>query len=256
MRCCDLPLSIIIVGVGNHSFDAMIELDGDGGLQDPEGNVSHRDLVQFVPFAKFQNNSTLLAREVLAELPQQFLQYMRSKNIFPDPESDGIGHFWSEDNDPSLYQVGSRSSRRNQVTIKQVQSEYIKQRAPNEPDLESQVIQVMSSKGQFFYPNSQNSAYQPISSQNHHVLNPMDSTVKPIPLRLKLDAAESEYQFPGFKGTQYLDSKHLMKGTLDDEYLNSLSGDELEFSQAIIQRPNVGNKLIMKRVQKYMTTPF
>ena len=32
--CFDLPMSIIIVGVGNEDFGKMIELDGDDGLWD------------------------------------------------------------------------------------------------------------------------------------------------------------------------------------------------------------------------------
>ena len=50
-----LPLSIIIVGIGNNKdeFEAMIELDGDEGLWDNQGRKAARDLVQFVPFYEF-----------------------------------------------------------------------------------------------------------------------------------------------------------------------------------------------------------
>jgi hypothetical protein len=42
-----LPLSIIIVGVGNADFDAMEELDGDTvRLTAPDGRVASRDIVQ------------------------------------------------------------------------------------------------------------------------------------------------------------------------------------------------------------------
>lgn len=37
--------------------------------------------VQFVEFKKFANNGEALAAEVLAELPGQFLAYVRSRNI-------------------------------------------------------------------------------------------------------------------------------------------------------------------------------
>lgn len=40
-----LPLSIIIVGVGQDSFQNMHELDGDEGLIDSRGKHSARDLV-------------------------------------------------------------------------------------------------------------------------------------------------------------------------------------------------------------------
>lgn len=47
---CNLPLSIIIVGVGNADFGMMEQLDGDNGLYDGRGNRAARDIVQFVPF--------------------------------------------------------------------------------------------------------------------------------------------------------------------------------------------------------------
>jgi len=65
----DLPLSIIIVGIGNADFDLMVTLDGDDGLFDRRGNKCWRDLVQFVPFNDFKHNPTLLSKEVLEELP-------------------------------------------------------------------------------------------------------------------------------------------------------------------------------------------
>lgn len=46
----DLPLSVIIVGVGKADFDKMEILDGDKGLVDSKGKKSTRDLCQFVPY--------------------------------------------------------------------------------------------------------------------------------------------------------------------------------------------------------------
>lgn len=55
-----LPMSIIIVGVGGADFDAMEFLDGDNGvLRSSSGEPAVRDIVQFVPFRKFQNVSNL-----------------------------------------------------------------------------------------------------------------------------------------------------------------------------------------------------
>ncbi len=56
----NLPISIIIVGIGNSDFANMQELDGDGGLFGSNGNRCPRDIVQFVPFNKFNGNSQLL----------------------------------------------------------------------------------------------------------------------------------------------------------------------------------------------------
>jgi hypothetical protein len=92
-----LPLSIIIVGVGSADFTAMEELDGDdegefGRLRSPRGKYAERDIVQFVPFSKFvQGHSASdvrisqarLAKEVLEEIPDQFLSYMKRNGIKP-----------------------------------------------------------------------------------------------------------------------------------------------------------------------------
>jgi len=81
-----LPLSIIIVGVGQADFSAMETLDGDDQrLRSRNGQYAARDIVQFVPFSKFANLPyTYLAKETLAELPQQVVEYMRFKNIVPN----------------------------------------------------------------------------------------------------------------------------------------------------------------------------
>ena len=53
-----LPFSIIIVGVGSADFSAMDALDCDSGLlRDQDGRVAQRDIVQFVPFRKFETVS-------------------------------------------------------------------------------------------------------------------------------------------------------------------------------------------------------
>ena len=61
-----LPLSIIIVGVGNANFENMVELDGDNGLYNSNGVKALRDIVQFVPFRDVKLNPDMLARELLA----------------------------------------------------------------------------------------------------------------------------------------------------------------------------------------------
>ena len=57
VECCNLPISLIIVGVGNGPFDIMEELDDDDcQMVDSRGGKTTRDLVQFVEFKKFRNN--------------------------------------------------------------------------------------------------------------------------------------------------------------------------------------------------------
>lgn len=83
-EAANLPLSIIIVGVGNDSFSNMVRLDGDGGtLYNSKGQRVPRDIVQFVPFRDAKFNQELLAKELLAELPGQIVQYMMMNGIVP-----------------------------------------------------------------------------------------------------------------------------------------------------------------------------
>nr|CAD7440228.1 unnamed protein product [Timema bartmani]CAD7451996.1 unnamed protein product [Timema tahoe] len=87
-----LPLSVIIVGIGNADFSAMETLDADTIALKSGGKRAARDIVQFVPFNKYiggnQDPRTArlrLAKEVLAEIPTQFISYMKVNNIQPNP---------------------------------------------------------------------------------------------------------------------------------------------------------------------------
>ena len=82
----DAPLSIIIVGVGNADFSAMDELDADEvPLVASNGVRMRRDIVQFVPFRKFEANSNVgLAAEVLAEVPRQVDEFCASHGFIPN----------------------------------------------------------------------------------------------------------------------------------------------------------------------------
>ena len=53
-------------------------------------NDKARDLVQFVPFLKYENNPQLLAEEVLAEIPKQMVEYYEQNNIVPDELDNNI----------------------------------------------------------------------------------------------------------------------------------------------------------------------
>ena len=80
---CNLPISIIIVGIGNAEFTNMVRLDGDNGLYNSKGKKAPRDIVQFVPFRDVGMNPDALARELLAELPGQVTQYYSMINKPP-----------------------------------------------------------------------------------------------------------------------------------------------------------------------------
>ncbi|KAG2442841.1 hypothetical protein HXX76_002920 [Chlamydomonas incerta] len=76
-----LPMSILIVGIGRDDFAKMNKLDADKTKLSAGGKTAARDIVQFVEIEKFAGDGVRLAQELLAELPGQFLEYMRANNI-------------------------------------------------------------------------------------------------------------------------------------------------------------------------------
>lgn len=90
INASSLPISIIIVGVGDAVFDKMDELDSDDIRLTVKGHYAERDIVQFVPLNKFlaKNGESIksqadLAKEVLAEIPEQITSYMKSRGFKP-----------------------------------------------------------------------------------------------------------------------------------------------------------------------------
>lgn len=81
----DMPISVIIVGVGNADFSTMEYLDADDvPLRHSNGQMMKRDIVQFVPYNEFRNaHPTLFTKEVLEELPDQITSYMAQKGHHP-----------------------------------------------------------------------------------------------------------------------------------------------------------------------------
>ncbi|KAL0884636.1 hypothetical protein Bca101_008617 [Brassica carinata] len=85
VRASDLPLSVLIVGVGNTDFSQMEILDADKGrrLESSTGRVATRDIVQFVPMREVHSGQVSVVQALLEELPGQFLSYVRCRNINP-----------------------------------------------------------------------------------------------------------------------------------------------------------------------------
>jgi vacuolar-type H+-ATPase subunit F/Vma7 len=67
VRGSSLPLSIIIVGVGDADFSSMDILDADDEPLYSKKYKKHMasDIVQFVPFSEFKNDPIMLAKETL-----------------------------------------------------------------------------------------------------------------------------------------------------------------------------------------------
>lgn len=79
-----MPLSIIIVGIGNEDFSKMETLDADEvPLVSSWNEEMKRDIVQFVPFKKYKNNPLILREEVLDEIPTQVRTFYKMKGIRP-----------------------------------------------------------------------------------------------------------------------------------------------------------------------------
>ncbi|KAI3762536.1 hypothetical protein L1987_52966 [Smallanthus sonchifolius] len=85
VRSSDLPLSILIVGVGSADFKQMEILDADTGprLESSTGRIATRDIVQFIPMRDVEHGGRSMVQALLEELPGQFLTYMRSRDIKP-----------------------------------------------------------------------------------------------------------------------------------------------------------------------------
>ena len=79
-----LPISVIIIGIGNADFSNMDVLDADDDpLYDNNGRKADRDLVQFVPYKDFKNDGRKLAEQVLEEVPRQIVEFYQHKKIAP-----------------------------------------------------------------------------------------------------------------------------------------------------------------------------
>lgn len=80
----NLPLSLLIVGVGNADFSAMDLLDSDKKrLATKHGRVAVRDIVQFVSMKSVSNVESAF-KSLLRELPDQLLSYMKTNRVFPN----------------------------------------------------------------------------------------------------------------------------------------------------------------------------
>ena len=86
-----LPISVIIIGIGDTDFTNMHKLDADDDpLYDKKERKADRDLVQFVPFKDYQNDGEKLSEQVLEEIPRQIVEYYQLKNKNPKNPSINI----------------------------------------------------------------------------------------------------------------------------------------------------------------------
>ena len=85
----DLPMSLIIVGVGGADFTDMRMLDGDDGvLRAPNGEPVKRDIVQFVPFRDFKRVSDSVSVVFI------FFSHYKSRKLLKEHKNYRIKIFW------------------------------------------------------------------------------------------------------------------------------------------------------------------
>ncbi|KAJ6246528.1 copine [Anaeramoeba flamelloides] len=86
VACTKLPLSIIVVGVGNEDFSDMVLLDADEDpLVDSRGNKMVRDILNFVPFRNYLNaTQEQFSSKLLEEVPGQVCSYFELAGIKPN----------------------------------------------------------------------------------------------------------------------------------------------------------------------------
>lgn len=79
--CSYLPMSIVIVGVGQRDYSPMKELLSCS-LKSSEGKALQRDIVTFVHFDERMNDKELVAK-LLPNIPRQFLNWANLNGKFP-----------------------------------------------------------------------------------------------------------------------------------------------------------------------------
>ncbi len=81
VKASALPLSIIICGVGDGDWADMDLLDSDNAVLSHNGQDMVSDVVQFVPFRRYQHKPARLAEATLKEIPRQLLSYFKRKPL-------------------------------------------------------------------------------------------------------------------------------------------------------------------------------
>eukprot|EP00172_Hildenbrandia_rubra_P001958 Plantae.Rhodophyta-Hildenbrandia_rubra.ctg25912.p1 GENE.Plantae.Rhodophyta-Hildenbrandia_rubra.ctg25912~~Plantae.Rhodophyta-Hildenbrandia_rubra.ctg25912.p1 ORF type:complete len:797 (+),score=181.35 Plantae.Rhodophyta-Hildenbrandia_rubra.ctg25912:32-2422(+) len=125
-----LPLSIVIVGIGDEDFGRMKLLDGDHRLLRIGDREALRDIVQFVSFRAAEGDLKKLARQVLEEIPSQLLGFMQYHNIRPNPPkqnsilTDLGSTFDGRDAVEAIAHMAPRPAQREKRTSKDLRSNF------------------------------------------------------------------------------------------------------------------------------------
>lgn len=86
-ECSVLPMSVIIIGIGDEDFSSMHKLDN---LEEIKKHISDenvkqklRQITQFIAFHEVGNDVEQLTQSVLHTLTQQFMEYVKLNGLEP-----------------------------------------------------------------------------------------------------------------------------------------------------------------------------
>ena len=84
VRSSNLPMSVIIVGIGDEDFSSLEELaENKSHAFDYYRENSSRNVLNFVFLKDSSDNNQPLYERALKEIPQQFMEYMVLERIYP-----------------------------------------------------------------------------------------------------------------------------------------------------------------------------
>ena len=80
-----LPLSLIIIGIGNTSFSHMGEINNNKEPLISSGGIkTSRNIVQFIPFNDYKNEPEKIAEKILKKIPSQVIEFYDSIQQYPE----------------------------------------------------------------------------------------------------------------------------------------------------------------------------
>ncbi|CAK75400.1 unnamed protein product (macronuclear) [Paramecium tetraurelia] len=129
--CCELPISIVIIGIGDADFTLMERLNNnDLNEIDSQGRKATRDLVKFVVFNNYKNEQKKFAQEVLSELPDQVVNYMSTIGKMPGSREQKNQPFIAQNQQFDQYYQPKGIQRQN--TLKRLLGEAEEEYQPDE----------------------------------------------------------------------------------------------------------------------------
>lgn len=114
VKAAELPMSIVIIGVGNEDFEIMRRLDS-GDVVDSSGKKPSRDICHFTKFDPRTLSGEALRKEILTEIPKQIVEYYEKKGIAPKPPQVGARSFVRSFNNPGNRGAGTTALNPNTV---------------------------------------------------------------------------------------------------------------------------------------------